>query len=77
MYFSQKYRPIGKRQRKISLHQHQKMKMKSKLSITLYYSYLLINITSECIICLERDVEVVLECTHKFCKSCIEKWYEK
>lgn len=30
---------------------------------------------SECCICLERQPEVSLPCTHSYCVPCIEEWY--
>jgi hypothetical protein len=29
-----------------------------------------------CIICMESNSELYLGCSHKFCKKCIERWYE-
>ncbi|KAH3758895.1 hypothetical protein Pelo_9277 [Pelomyxa schiedti] len=31
----------------------------------------------ECVICMERQSSVVLECTHSFCKQCIDDWMQK
>lgn len=31
----------------------------------------------ECIICMEKDIEIVLQCSHAFCKDCYIKWKER
>ena len=31
----------------------------------------------ECIICMENDIEIVLQCSHAFCKDCYRKWKER
>ncbi|KAB0799727.1 hypothetical protein PPYR_07607 [Photinus pyralis] len=31
---------------------------------------------SECCICLERKIEVILPCAHSYCTPCIEQWNE-
>ena len=31
---------------------------------------------AECCICLERQIEVTLPCTHSYCSPCIEQWNE-
>ena len=30
----------------------------------------------ECIICMENDIEIVLQCSHAFCKGCYIQWQE-
>lgn len=32
--------------------------------------------STECCICLERKMELLLPCAHSYCKQCIEEWYE-
>ena len=31
----------------------------------------------ECVICMENDIEIVLQCSHAFCKDCYMKWKER
>ena len=31
----------------------------------------------ECIICMENDIEIVLQCSHAFCKACYTQWKER
>lgn len=30
----------------------------------------------ECVICLERQPEVILPCAHAYCLPCIQQWWE-
>merc|ERR1719203_666355 len=32
---------------------------------------------NECCICMEKNHDVVLACSHAFCRNCIENWTEK
>lgn len=34
-------------------------------------------ITEECVVCFNKDTDVITNCGHKFCKECIKSWCNK